>query len=133
MNIDQKKLITQKELATRWRVSERTLEQKRSRKKGLNFYKPGGKVLYDLNDAITYENDHYVMIHGLDMNTEKNREFFTQEELAARWRQSERTLENNRHRETGPNYFKLTGKVLYEKSDIIKWESKSYTKLPVMD
>lgn len=47
--------ITQKQLAVRWHVSPRTLEQWRWLGKGPRFLKIGARVLYDENDIAAYE------------------------------------------------------------------------------
>lgn len=47
--------LTQTELATRWRISPRSLERWRWLKTGPNFTKIGGKVVYDLKDVEAYE------------------------------------------------------------------------------
>jgi DNA-binding transcriptional regulator YiaG len=48
-------------------------------------------------------------------------EHFTQAELAARWKISERTLEDWRHKRRGPKY-QNTGRVLYALEDILEYE-----------
>jgi hypothetical protein len=47
--------ITQVELASRWRISEATLERDRSLKKGVRYMKLGGAIRYRLEDVIAYE------------------------------------------------------------------------------
>jgi hypothetical protein len=49
------KLLNQAELATRWRMSHRTLEGWRWRGRGPCFLKIGGRVMYRLEDIVTYE------------------------------------------------------------------------------
>tara|TARA_B100001059_G_scaffold29003_1_gene23477 strand:+ start:2460 stop:2654 length:195 start_codon:yes stop_codon:yes gene_type:complete len=49
--------IDQAQLAERWKRSERTLENWRSRGIGIPYYKIGGKVLYDFEDVTTYESE----------------------------------------------------------------------------
>jgi len=49
-------LITQEELAFRWKISEATLERDRSLKKGVRYMKIGGLIRYRLEDIINYEN-----------------------------------------------------------------------------
>jgi phage terminase Nu1 subunit (DNA packaging protein) len=49
--------IDQGQLAERWKRSERTLENWRSRGIGIPYYKIGGKVLYDFEDVTTYESE----------------------------------------------------------------------------
>jgi hypothetical protein len=48
--------ITQVELASRWRISEATLERDRSLKKGVRYMKLGGSIRYRLEDVLEYEN-----------------------------------------------------------------------------
>lgn len=47
--------ITQQQLAERWHLSPRTLEQWRWLGKGPRFLKIGARVLYDENDIEAYE------------------------------------------------------------------------------
>lgn len=47
--------LTTDELAKRWRISKRTIENQRYKKNGIPFYKLDGSVRYDLNDVIAYE------------------------------------------------------------------------------
>jgi|TARA_S200002703_G_scaffold92703_2_gene80118 phage terminase Nu1 subunit (DNA packaging protein) len=49
--------IDQGQLAERWKRSERTLENWRSRGIGIPYYKIGGKVLYDFADVTAYESE----------------------------------------------------------------------------
>ena len=49
--------ITQQQLAERWHLSPRTLEQWRWLGKGPKFLKIGARVLYDENDIAAYEAD----------------------------------------------------------------------------
>ena len=49
--------ITQKQLAKRWHLSLRTLEQWLWLGKGPKFLKIGARVLYDENDIAAYEAD----------------------------------------------------------------------------
>ena len=48
--------ITQEQLAQRWHLSPRTLEQWRWLGKGPRFLKIGARVLYDETEIETYEN-----------------------------------------------------------------------------
>lgn len=50
--------LTQIDLATRWRLSERTLERWRWQRIGPPFIKAGGRVLYRLGDVLRYEEAH---------------------------------------------------------------------------
>jgi hypothetical protein len=47
--------LTQRDLASRWRVSERTLERWRWRRTGPPYLKVGGRVVYRLADVRAYE------------------------------------------------------------------------------
>lgn len=46
----------------------------------------------------------------------------TQQELAARWRVSVRTLERWNHAGTGPVLMKLNGRILYRLEDVLAFE-----------
>jgi len=46
----------------------------------------------------------------------------TQDDAAARWLISPRTVERWRQQRVGPRYLKLGGRVLYRLSDIEAWE-----------
>ncbi|MCI4660339.1 MAG: helix-turn-helix domain-containing protein [Neomegalonema sp.] len=48
--------LTQKQLAERWRMSPRTLEQWRWRGVGPKYLKLGGRVLYRVEDVVSFEN-----------------------------------------------------------------------------
>ena len=50
--------IDQKELARRWLISPRTLEQWRWQGRGPQFLKLGGRVLYRLADVEAFEADN---------------------------------------------------------------------------
>jgi len=49
------KKLTQKQLAERWQISHRTLEQWRWLGRGPKFLKIGARVLYDLDEIEAYE------------------------------------------------------------------------------
>jgi hypothetical protein len=49
--------IDQKHLASRWRISTRTLEQWRWQGRGPRYLKIGGRVLYRLSDIEAFEAD----------------------------------------------------------------------------
>jgi hypothetical protein len=51
-------------------------------------------------------------------------QFLNQQELARRWRLSERTLESWRWKKIGPNYIRLEGKVVYALSDVEAYERR---------
>lgn len=48
-------LMTQEELAFRWKISEATLERDRSMKHGVRYLKIGGLIRYRLKDVLEYE------------------------------------------------------------------------------
>ena len=50
--------LTQVDLARRWRMSERTLEAWRWKKVGPIYLRIGGKIIYALEDILTYEQTH---------------------------------------------------------------------------
>ncbi len=52
---DKEQLMTQEELAYRWKISEATLERNRSMKQGVKFLKIGGLIRYKLSDVLAYE------------------------------------------------------------------------------
>ncbi len=49
------RLLLQSELASRWRISPRTLERWRSTGEGPRFCKIGGRVTYREEDVIAFE------------------------------------------------------------------------------
>lgn len=53
-------LLTPRELAARWKISEKKLENDRWRGKGLPFLRIGSCVRYRLRDIIEFENAHLV-------------------------------------------------------------------------
>ncbi|HCI70555.1 MAG TPA: DNA-binding protein [Balneola sp.] len=57
---DEKKFITAKELAVRWKRSPRTLANQRLAGVGCPYYKISGKVLYDLADVENIEEKNFV-------------------------------------------------------------------------
>ena len=57
----EKQFLTTDELAERWRKSKRTLENQRGKKQGPNYLKVDGKVLYDLEEIIAYEDQAKVL------------------------------------------------------------------------
>lgn len=48
---------------------------------------------------------------------------FTQEQLAARWHLSPRTLEQWRWLGKGPKFLKIGARVLYREADVEDWEA----------
>jgi hypothetical protein len=61
--------LTQTELATRWRMSERTLERWRWLKTGPNYIKLGGKVVYAVVDVEAYERRRRAETHSSIVGT----------------------------------------------------------------
>ena len=57
---DDKKFITAKELANRWKRSPRTLANQRLAGVGCPYYKISGKVLYDLKDVEKIESENFI-------------------------------------------------------------------------
>ena len=55
------KFLDTRELAQRWKISPRTLENQRGKGQGPQFFKIGGKVLYDLDYIQEYEQDKLVL------------------------------------------------------------------------
>jgi len=47
----------------------------------------------------------------------------TQEQLAARWQMSPRTLEQWRWLGKGPRFLKIGARVLYREHDVVTWEA----------
>ena len=54
--IKEKIYLTNKELAQRWVRSPRTIEGWRAKKTGPNYLDLNGKILYDLDEIIKFEN-----------------------------------------------------------------------------
>lgn len=52
--------IDTQELAKRWGKSPRTLENLRGKDEGPNYYKIGGKILYDLSEIKQLEESSYI-------------------------------------------------------------------------
>ena len=48
-------LMTQEEVAFRWKISEATLERDRSLKQGVRYLKIGGLIRYRMKDVLDYE------------------------------------------------------------------------------
>ena len=55
-----------------------------------------------------------------------DRQFLTTYELAARWRKSQRTLENLRTNNKGISYYKINGSVRYDLLDVIEYELSNF-------
>ena len=56
--------LTQRELAARWRMSQRSLERWRWQKTGPSYTKLGGKVAYALDDIEHYERRRRAETHS---------------------------------------------------------------------
>ena len=54
--------LTIKQLAKRWGVNIKTMQNNMYRGKCPNYYKLGGGVRFDLDDVRDYENDRYVVV-----------------------------------------------------------------------
>jgi hypothetical protein len=63
-NFDILNTIEVEELAKRWGVTKKTIDNRRYRNQGPNYFKIGGKILYDLEDVQRMENDSYISVHG---------------------------------------------------------------------
>jgi hypothetical protein len=61
---DKEQLMTQEELAYRWKISEATLERNRSMKQGVKFMKLGGLIRYRLSDVLEYEGQSTIETNG---------------------------------------------------------------------
>ena len=63
-NFDISNTIEVDELAERWGVSKKTIDNRRYRGQGPNYFKIGGKIKYDLDDVKRMEPDSYISVHG---------------------------------------------------------------------
>ena len=63
-NFDILNTIEVDELAERWGVSKKTIDNRRYRGQGPNYFKIGGKIKYDLDDVKRMEQDSYISVHG---------------------------------------------------------------------
>lgn len=63
-NFDISNTIEVDELADRWGVSKKTIDNRRYRGQGPNYFKIGGKIKYDLDDVKRMEQDSYISVHG---------------------------------------------------------------------
>ena len=50
--------------------------------------------------------------------------YLREDEVAARWRMSPRTLQRWRHRGAGPPHLRINGRVLYESAEIKAFEAR---------
>ena len=63
-NFDISNTIEVDELADRWGVSKKTIDNRRYRGQGPSYFKIGGKIKYDLDDVKRMEQDSYISVHG---------------------------------------------------------------------
>ena len=63
-NFDISNTIEVDELADRWGVSKKTIDNRRYRGQGPNYFKIGGKIKYDLDDVKRMEQDSYIAVNG---------------------------------------------------------------------
>ena len=63
-NFDISNTIEVDELAERWGVSKKAIDNRRHRGQGPNYFKIGGKIKYDLDDVKRMEQDSYISVHG---------------------------------------------------------------------
>jgi len=63
-NFDISNTIEVGDLAKRWGVSKKTIDNRRYRGQGPNYFKIGGKILYDLEDVQRMEQDSYISVDG---------------------------------------------------------------------
>jgi len=63
-NFDISNTIEVDELAERWGVSKKTIDNRRYRGQGPSYFKIGGKIKYDLDDVKRMEQDSYISVNG---------------------------------------------------------------------
>ena len=63
-NFDISNTIEVGELAKRWGVSKKTIDNRRYRGQGPSYFKIGGKIKYDLDDVKRMEQDSYISVNG---------------------------------------------------------------------
>ena len=63
-NFDILNTIEVEELAKRWGVSKKTIDNRRYRGQGPSYFKIGGKIKYDLDDVKRMEQDSYISVNG---------------------------------------------------------------------
>ena len=64
INFDISKTIDANELAERWGVTKKSIDNRRQRGQGPNYFKIGGKIRYDLKDVVRMEQESYRSING---------------------------------------------------------------------
>ncbi|WP_135503085.1 helix-turn-helix transcriptional regulator [Roseovarius aestuariivivens] len=60
------------------------------------------------------------------MGNNEDRDFYTTQELACRWKLHRRTLQRWRYSGKGPRFRRLEGRVRYAASDIIAFEAEAF-------
>ena len=61
-NFDITNTLDATELAERWGVSKKTIDNRRYRGQGPNYFKIGGAIRYDLEDVRRIENQSYTKV-----------------------------------------------------------------------
>lgn len=61
-NFDITNTLDTTELAGRWGVSKKTIDNRRYRGQGPNYFKIGGAIRYDLEDVRRIENQSYTKV-----------------------------------------------------------------------
>ena len=61
-NFDITNTLDTTELAGRWGVSKKTIDNRRYRGEGPNYFKIGGAIRYDLEDVRRIENQSYIKV-----------------------------------------------------------------------
>ena len=64
ITFDISKTIDANELAQRWGVTKKSIDNRRQRGQGPNYFKIGGKIRYDLKDVVRMEQESYRSING---------------------------------------------------------------------
>ena len=64
INFDISNTIDANELAERWGVTKKSIDNRRQRGQGPNYFKIGGKISYDLKDVVRMEQESYRSING---------------------------------------------------------------------
>tara|TARA_Y100001938_G_scaffold59990_1_gene83657 strand:+ start:81 stop:320 length:240 start_codon:yes stop_codon:yes gene_type:complete len=64
INFDISKTIDANELAERWGVTKKSIDNRRQRGQGPNYFKIGGKIRYDLKDVVKMEQESYRSVDG---------------------------------------------------------------------
>ena len=64
-NFDITNTLDAKELSKRWGVTKKTIDNRRYRGQGPNYFKIGGAIRYDLEDVRRIENESYTKVTNL--------------------------------------------------------------------